>query len=119
MEKTMLPRPDPQHIDTIKYAANLLTGSIRRAFQAQVVLDYCQDNTSHAKTLFGCGQTTLRKALAERESGTTIPEEGIHKLKVRKVDESWKKLGELGDGFTPKECRNYFKYTGYQNINTS
>jgi len=70
----MLPRPDQQHLDTIKHAANLLTGSVRRAFQAQVVLDYCHGNTSHAKTLFGWGQTTLRKALAEHKNGNTIPD---------------------------------------------
>jgi len=74
MEESMLPRPDQTHIDTIKYAADLLSGSVRRAFQAQVVLDYCQGNTSHAKTLFGWGQTTLRKAITERESGTIIPD---------------------------------------------
>jgi len=27
----------------------------------------------------------------------------VRKFKLRKVDELWKKLGELCDGFTPKE----------------
>jgi hypothetical protein len=70
----MLPRPDPKTIDTIKDAARKLKGESRRAFQAQVVLDHCNGNTSHAKTLFGWDQPTTRKALQERETGETIPD---------------------------------------------
>lgn len=70
----MLPRPPAPTIATIKDAAAKLTGSTRRSFQAQVVLDHCNGNTSHAKTLFGWGQSTLRKALQERETGTIIPD---------------------------------------------
>jgi len=58
----MLPRPDLKTIDTIKDAARKLKGASRRAFQAQVVLDHCNGNTSHAKTLFGWDQATTRKA---------------------------------------------------------
>jgi len=29
------------------------------------------------------------------------------------MPELWNKLGELGEGFSPKECRNYFKHAGY------
>jgi len=38
----------------------------------------------------------------------------VRKSKVRKVEELWKKLGELCDVFTPKECKNYFKHAGYK-----
>jgi len=38
----------------------------------------------------------------------------VRKFKLRKVDELWKKLGELCDVFTPKEYRNYFTHAGYQ-----
>jgi len=31
----------------------------------------------------------------------------------------WKKLGELGDALTPKECRNYLNHVGYKKIETS
>ena len=71
----MLPRPDLKTIDTIKDAASKLKGAARRAFQAQVVLDHCNGNTSHAKTLFGWDQPTTRKALHEHKTGKIIPDE--------------------------------------------
>ena len=37
----------------------------------------------------------------------------VRKLKLRKQDELWKKLGELCDIFAPEECQNYFKHAGY------
>ena len=70
----MLPRPDLKTINTIKDAARKLKGAIRRAFQAQVVRDHCNGNTSHAKTLFGWDQPTAQKALHEREKGEIIPD---------------------------------------------
>ena len=39
----------------------------------------------------------------------------VRKAKIRKVDELWKKLGELCDIFAPKECQNYFQHAGYKN----
>jgi hypothetical protein len=74
MDESMFPRPDQKIIDTIKHAANLLTGAARRAFQAQVVLDHFNGNTSQTKTVFGWGEPTLRKALLERETGEIIPD---------------------------------------------
>jgi len=70
----MLPRPDATTILTVKDAAKKLKGSLRRAFQAQVVLDHCDGNISHAKTLFGWNQPTIRRALQERETGEIIPD---------------------------------------------
>jgi hypothetical protein len=70
----MLPRPDVKTIDTIKDAARKLKGVLRRAFQAQVVVDHCNGNTSHAKTLFGWSQPATRRALQERETGKIIPD---------------------------------------------
>jgi len=40
----------------------------------------------------------------------------VRKLKLRKMDELWKKLGELCDVFSPKECSNYFRHAGYKGI---
>jgi len=37
----------------------------------------------------------------------------VRKLKLRTMEELWKKLGELGDVFSPSECKNYFKHAGY------
>ena len=70
----MLPRPDQKTIETIKHAANLLSGASRRAFQAQAVFDHCNGNLSHAKTLFGWHQETIRRALLEKEKGEPIPD---------------------------------------------
>jgi len=68
----MLSRPDPTIVNTIQHAASLLTGSARRAFQAQVVLDHCNGNTHHAKLFFGWSEPALRKGLHERETGEII-----------------------------------------------
>jgi hypothetical protein len=70
----MLDRPDAKTIATIKDAARKLKGADRRAFQAQVVIDHCHGNVSHAKTLFGWNQPTIRRALQERETGEVIPD---------------------------------------------
>ena len=68
----MLPRPDPTTIQTIRNAARQMNRIERRRFQAQVVLDHCNGNTSHARTLFGWDQRTTRKALLEKKKGTTL-----------------------------------------------
>jgi len=68
----MLSRPDQTIINTINHAACLLSGSARRAFQAQVVLDYCNGNTHHAKLFFGWSEPALRKGLQERKTGEII-----------------------------------------------
>lgn len=44
----------------------------RRRFQAQVVLDHCNGNTSQARYLFGWDQRTTRKALLEKQKGKVI-----------------------------------------------
>jgi transposase len=38
----------------------------------------------------------------------------LRKLKLRAMDELWKKLGELCDIFAPEECLNYFSHAGYK-----
>ena len=37
----------------------------------------------------------------------------LRKLKLRKMEDLWRSLGELCDVFSPEECRNYFKNAGY------
>jgi hypothetical protein len=70
----MLPRPDSQTINTIKHAARLLSGAKRRAFKAQAVLDHCDGNLNHAKTVFGWGKDTIQRGLLEKEQGQLIPD---------------------------------------------
>jgi transposase len=43
----------------------------------------------------------------------------VRKLKLRKQDELWRKLGELCDVFLPDECQNYFQHAGYTNVQTN
>jgi len=72
MEEFMLPRPDSQSIETIKYAARLLSGAKRRVFKAQAVLNHCAGNLNHAKTVFGWGKDTIQRGLLEKEQGQPI-----------------------------------------------
>jgi len=71
----MLPRPDQKTIETIKHASNLLSGAARRAFQSQAVIDHCDDNLRHAKTLFGWHRETLQRGLLEKEMGEQIADQ--------------------------------------------
>ena len=111
----MLPRLDQKIINTINHAASLLSGAARRAFQAQVVLDYCNGSLSHAKTLFGWHLKTLRRALLEREKGEPIPDRagrGRKKLTER-LPMLQADIRELVD---PNTCthptfKNTFRYT--------
>jgi hypothetical protein len=68
----MLSRPDQKTIDTIKHATRLLSGAARRAFQAQTVIEHCNGNLRHAKTLFGWHRVTLLRALHEKEIGKQV-----------------------------------------------
>jgi transposase len=43
----------------------------------------------------------------------------VRKLKLRKQDELWRKLGERCDVFSPDECQNYFRHAGYTNVQTN
>jgi transposase len=40
----------------------------------------------------------------------------VRKLKLRKQDELWEKLGELCDKFSTEECKNYFRNAGYKKM---
>jgi len=37
----------------------------------------------------------------------------VRKSKLRKMEDLWRKLGELCDLFSPNECLNYFTHAGY------
>jgi hypothetical protein len=60
-----------KHITTIKDAAQKLTGSKRRAFQAQVTLDYLEGSVRRAETMFGWCRNTVILGLNELRSGFT------------------------------------------------
>lgn len=58
-----------QHIATIKDAASKLTGADRRAFQAQVALDYLEGSARRAETIFGWSRQTVELGLNELRTG--------------------------------------------------
>jgi len=60
-----------RQIATMKDAARKLTGAKRRAFQAQVTLDYLDGSARRAETVFGWGRKTVGLGLNELRTGIT------------------------------------------------
>ena len=58
-----------QQVGTIKDAASKLTGPKRRAFQAQVTLDYLEGRARRAERVFGWGRNTVELGLHELWTG--------------------------------------------------
>ena len=58
-----------QHIKTIKDAAKKLTGVKRRAFQAQVAIDYLNSKPHLAEKTFGWDRRTVALGLNELRTG--------------------------------------------------
>ena len=58
-----------QHIKTIKDAAKKLTGVKRRAFQAQVAIDYLNSKPHLAEKTFGWDRRTVTLGLNELRTG--------------------------------------------------
>ena len=59
----------PSQIAELRLAASKMTGSTRRAFQAEMALKYCGGNPLLAETIFGWGRHTVAVGLAERRTG--------------------------------------------------
>jgi len=68
----MNPSLSPMVISTIRSAARKLTGSARRAFQAEACRDYCNSNVRLAERTFGWKRTAVQKGIDEQETGTII-----------------------------------------------
>ena len=68
----MKTRPDATTIQTIRHAAQKLTGSVRREFQAAVTLDHCHGSPRFARKLFGWNPDSIRKGLIEKEMNCVI-----------------------------------------------
>jgi len=64
----MPPLPDHQ-VATLKDAAGKLTGAKRRAFQAQVTLDYLEGSARRAETVLGWSRETVVLGLHELRTG--------------------------------------------------
>lgn len=59
----------PEQIADLRLAASKMTGAIRRAFEAEMALKYCQGNPLWAETVFGWSRRTVALGLAEKRSG--------------------------------------------------
>jgi hypothetical protein len=64
----------PKMIETIRAAAKKLTGHKRRAFEAQVSLDYLCGDPRLTETVFGWSRHTVARGLKELRSGEVIPD---------------------------------------------
>jgi Rhodopirellula transposase DDE domain len=81
------------HIATIKDAAQQLTGAKRRAFQAQVVLDYLNGSARRAEAVFGWSRRTVILGLHELRTGLTCVDNTSARGN-RKTEEKWPQLAE-------------------------
>ncbi len=61
----------PQQIADLRLAAAQMTGAKRRAFQAEMTVQYCAGNARQAERVFGWGRETLEVGLAESRTGVT------------------------------------------------
>src|SRR2546426_2067539 len=81
------------HIATIKDAAQKLTGAKRRAFQAQVTLDYLNGSARRAEAVFGWSRRTVLLGLHELRTGITCVD-NIAARGNRTTEENWPQLAE-------------------------
>ena len=66
-----MPMLSKQHITTIRDASEKLAGSKRRAFQAQVTIDYLKSKPRLAERTFGWDRNTVQQGLHELRTGIT------------------------------------------------
>ena len=63
------PSLSPSQIADLRLAASQMSGPTRRAFEAEMAVQYCGGNPLLAETLFGWGRQTVALGLAERRTG--------------------------------------------------
>src|SRR5882724_10675855 len=63
------PSLSPSPIAALRLAASQMSGPTRRAFEAEMAVNYCGGNPLLAETLFGWGRQTVALVLAERRTG--------------------------------------------------
>src|SRR5664280_1036180 len=105
-----------QHIKTIKDAAKKLTGVKRRAFQAQVAIDYLNSKPHLAEKTFGWDRRTVALGLNELRTGLVCFEDfkarGNKKteIKIPQLEIDIVALAEPESQIDPK-FQTMFKYT--------
>jgi hypothetical protein len=106
---------EPQ-IATIKDAARKLTGAKRRAFQAQVTLDYLDGSARRAERVFGWSRRTVELGLNELRTGITCAdrysERGNRRTeeKLPQLEQDIRSLAEPESQVDPK-FQSPFQYT--------
>lgn len=61
--------PSAEQIGDLRLAASKLTGSARRAFQAEMALKYCGGSARRAERVFGWDRQAVACGLGERRTG--------------------------------------------------
>ena len=59
----------PSQIADLRLAASKMTGTKRRAFEAEMTVKYCEGSPLQAETTFGWSRRTVALGLAERRTG--------------------------------------------------
>lgn len=106
----------PAVVATIQDAARKLTGAKRRAFQAQVAIDYLEGSARAAERVFGWGRHTVALGLEELRTGIVCADNfsarGNKKTEVKypKLEQDIRALAEPQSQQDPK-FQSPFLYT--------
>ena len=105
----------PKVIETIRHAAKGLTGSKRRAFEAQVSLDYLGGDTRLTETVFGWSRHTVARGIKELNCGQVIAD-APRALKPKTEDANPQLARDIlelvePDSQTDPKFQGLFKYT--------
>jgi len=57
------------HVEDLKLAAAKMLGAPRRAFEAEMVLKYCDGNAGRGERVFGWSRHTIELGMAEKRTG--------------------------------------------------
>ncbi len=60
---------DPSHLEDLKNASKKMSGTKRRAFQAEVSIKYCEGNPRRTESIFGWNRNTVELGLHEKRTG--------------------------------------------------
>ena len=60
---------EASHLEDIRLASSKMTGSERRAFQAEMALKYCRGSARCAEDIFGWSREAVRLGLHEKRTG--------------------------------------------------
>ena len=68
----MVPQIAFEVLTGIRDAASMLTGAIRRRFQAEIATKYCNASPRQTESWFGFNRHAVKRRLLEKESGKTL-----------------------------------------------